>query len=400
MREVRRTRTERRPPRTADRREANEWRCGQEVVAVSVDQPSDGDDSPHGPRSRLPLSNRAGREIGDLATASVPISKTEGMELREEVVFDTLEGVEGLSTQRAVEQFDAWYDDKRGTQIVVENDLGERTAFRTPNRFTPDYREMLYAKAQSLERGLRDRWGRLLHTAMLTFSCSTTDSDGNPRPLVDHLEELLESWEAIRRALSRTLDGREWEYLAILEPHESGHVHVHLGVFVKGPVVAEQFQSVIDAHLRNCDGAKRAAHRIHPDDPDDDGAVRVRQSSHPSRAGGVENLGAYLAAYMAGEYGAEATEMPAHIRAFYTAMWATGRQWFRPSNGAQELMKPDREEPEQEVIGEDWEMVGISVDGETDDVIEFDPAESAGVAKRTIRRDHPPPDRAGQGSAG
>jgi Putative rep protein (DUF1424). len=291
---------------------------------------STGDESQSAPNSRLPLSNRADGQTGAFDASNVRIAKAEGTELREELTFDTLGGVEGVPWGEGIDRFDAWYDEGRNTKIVVENEYEERTAFRTPNRFTPDYREMLYAKAQSLERGLRDRWGKLLHTAMLTLSASSTDENGNARPPVEHLEDLLSSWEAVRRALSRVLDEREWEYLAILEPHKSGYTHVHIGVFVKGPVVAEQFQSVMDAHVRNCDGAGVDAHRIHPDDPDDDGAVSVRESSHPSRANGVENLGAYLAAYMAGEYGAEATEMPEYVRAFYTVMWATGRQWFRP----------------------------------------------------------------------
>ena len=245
---------------------------------------------------------------------------------------------------------------------------------------------MLYAKAQSLEKGLRERWGKLLHTAMVTLTCSTTDDDGRPRPPVEHLRDLLSSWEAVRRSLSRVLEGRDWEYLAILEPHKSGHVHIHLGVFVKGPVAAEQFRPVLDAHLRNCETAREEAHRIHPEDPDDDGVVSVRQVSHPSRNDGIENLGAYLAAYMAGEYGAEATEMPEYIRGFYATMWATGRQWFRPSNGAQELMKPP-EDDKNDLLAEDWQLVGVAPDGNPkEEVIEIDPETAGGVPYRRLKR--------------
>ena len=355
---------------------------GRGVVVVSSEA-SPPQDRPSADNSRLPFTNRADGQTGDFEASTVPLAKTDGTELREEVTYDAMEGVNALPWEKAVERFDSWYDDRRGSKIVVENQYDERTAFRTPNRFTPDYREMLYAKAQSLERGLRGRWGKLLHTAMLTLSASATDDDGNPRPPVEHLSDLLSSWEAVRRELSRTLDGREWEYLAILEPHKSGYTHIHLGVFVKGPVVAEQFRSVLDAHLRNCDGAGREAHRIHPPDPDDDGAVVVRQSSHPSRSDGVENLGAYLAAYMAGEYGAEATEMPEYIRAFYAVMWATGRQWFRPSNGAQELMQPPDDDGDD---FEEWELVGVAPDGDPEEeVIEIEPERAAGVARRRLK---------------
>jgi hypothetical protein len=326
----------------------------------------------------------------------VRIAEEGGTRIREELVYDSLRGVEAVPWREATDRFGSWYEESREGKIVIENDRGERTGFNTPNRFTPEYREMLYAKAQSLERGLRERWGKLLHTSMVTLTCSTTDDEGRPRPPVEHLRELLSSWEAVRRALSRTLDGREWEYLAIIEPHKensAGYAHVHLGVFVKGPVVAEQFESVIDAHLRNCDGAGEEAHQILDEDGEED-TVTVRRAADPANGGGgVENLGAYLAAYMAGEYGTEAVEMPEYIRGFYAAMWATGRQWFRPSNGAQELMQPDQDEEEGE-LQERWDLVGYAPDGDPDgEVIEFDPAESRGsVYRRLKREEYPPPD--------
>jgi len=309
-------------------------------------------------------------------------------------VWDSLGGTEAVSWGESVDRFDAWYEESRESKIVVENRQGERTGFNTPNRFTPEYREMLYAKAQSLESGLKDRWGNLLHTAMLTLSCSTTDDEGNLRPPVEHLEELLSSWEAVRRALSRALEGREWEYLAILEPHperSAGYADVHLGVFVKGPVVAEQFEPVMDAHVRNCSGAGADAHRAVVEDEQDDGAVSVRRTADPRNGpGGVENMGAYLCAYMAGEYGAEATEMPEYVRGFYALMWATGRQWFRPSNGAQELMQPD-DDDDDDGPAEKWELVGLAPDGDLDgEIVEFDPAEARGTVYRELWTDPPP----------
>jgi hypothetical protein len=322
-----------------------------------------------------------------------------GDELRREVTYDKMDGVGAVDWAEATDRFRTWYDDARGSQIVIENEHGERTGFRTPNRYTPDYREMQYARAQSLERGLRERWGRLLHTCMITLSASSTDGSGNPLPPAEQLEELLASWEAVRRALGRVLDGREFEYLAILEPHESGYVHIHLGVFVKGPVVAEQFQDVIDAHLRNCDLAKREAHEIFNEDGEED-TVKVRRASHPSRQDDddIQNLGAYLAAYMAGEYGKEATEMPEYIQRFYATMWATGHQWFRPSNGAQELMQPPEDDDDElEELQPDWEVVGLAPDGKPEEeLIEFDPRETNSHPYRRLRRDRgtdPPPGR-------
>jgi len=361
---------------------------------VSADRAGDrDDDSPSAPRSRQPLSNRADDGNGDLKAPTVRIAGEEGTKVREEVAYDSLRGVEAVPWSEAVDRFASWYDEQRETKIVCENEYGETTGFRTPNRFTPEYREMLYAKAQSLERELRERWGRLLHTAMVTLTASTTDEKGNPRPPVDHLRDLLESWGAVRRALSRVLDGRDWEYLAILEPHKSGYTHVHLGVFVKGPVVEEQFQPVIDAHLRNCPSAGAEAHQIFDEDGEPD-AVSVHRTASRPGDNGLENLGAYLAAYMAGEYGAEATEMPEYVQGFYAVMWATGRQWFRPSNGAQQFMQPDDDGDDEtgEELAEDWRLVGIAPNGDLEDeVIEIDPEEVSGVAYRRLRRDEFPP---------
>jgi len=121
--------------------------------------------------------------------------------------------------------------------------------------------------------------------------------------------------------------------------------------------------------------------------------VTVRRvSDRRNGGGGVENLGAYLAAYMAGEYGDEATEMPEYVQAFYAVMWATGKQWFRPSNGAQEYMKPE-EEGEEEGTALEWELIGISPSGEPEEeVIEIDPEEDRGsIYRRLERREYPPP---------
>lgn len=353
---------------------------------------SEGDDRPSAPRSRLPLCNRADPQNGALEASNVRIAEEPGTKLREEVTYDSLRGIEAVTWEEATERFASWYDDQRETKIVVENQYGEQTGFRTPNRFTPEYREMLYAKAQSLERELREKWGRLLHTAMVTLTASTTDDNGQPRSPVAHLHDLLESWEAVRRALSRVLDGREWEYLAIIEPHESGYAHVHLGVFVKGPVVEEQFQPVLDAHLRNCPTAGEEAHQLFDENGEPD-AVAVHRTADRRNNDGIENLGAYLAAYMAGEYGAEATEMPEYIQGFYAVMWATGRQWFRPSNGAQEYMQPEEESDDGGGVMEEWCLVGIAPEGDLDEeVIEIDPEEARGSVYRRLRRDRPPDD--------
>jgi hypothetical protein len=287
--------------------------------------------------------------------------------------------------------FEEWYESQRDATQVVENQDGERAGFQQPCRFSPEYREMQYAKAQALERELRDRWGKLLHTGMITLSASSTDDQGRWRSPVDHYEELNQSYKTVKRELNRVLEDRDSEYLAILEPHESGYVHIHIGVFVRGPIVAEQFQPVIDAHLRNCPTAGEAAHQIIDDDGNED-TVRIMSISEAERVGGIQNLGAYLASYLAGDYDSEAHEQPDFVKRFYAVMWAEGAQWFRPSNGAQEFMRPEESDDSDDNLWkqDEWEYIGLSPDGDLDDVIEIDDDEGGGVDKTRLRTDRPP----------
>jgi len=167
------------------------------------------------------------------------------------------------------------------------------------------------------------------------------DEHGHPRPSVEQVRDLFASYDAVRRELSRTLKDRDWEYLCILEPHDSGYVHLHIGVFVKGPVVAEQFESMLDTHVANCPTVSAGAHQLLDQ-------VTVQEASHPSQRGGIEKLGAYVASYLAGEYDAEPGEQPAFVKRFYATMWATGRQGSRPSNDAQTLMNLDSDGSDSE----------------------------------------------------
>ena len=63
-------------------------------------------------------------------------------------------------------------------------------------------------------------------------------------------------------------------------------------------MVAEQFESVLDAHVANCPTTLAGAHQLFDQ-------VTVREAPHPSRRGGIEKLSAHLASYLAGEYDAE-----------------------------------------------------------------------------------------------
>mgnify|MGYP006277449519 CR=1 FL=1 len=294
---------------------------------------------------------------------SRPLTERDGVDLRAEVCEPHSNGVDATSWREATRRWRDYIRDSGETAAVFENPEGEQVKGSDPNRFMPDYADKQYAKLKDLERGIRQDY-RTPFTAMLSLTASSTSEQGEPLPPVDHLDDLLGSWEAVRRALSRCLEGRRWEYLAILEPHASGYLHVHIAVFVDGWVRRSTFEPVIEAHLRNCERAGRDAHTI-----EDGTAVSVNRVGRDARgnhatAEGAEfdskslsNLGSYLAEYL-GTYGDDPLDAPDHQQKANAVLWATGRQRWRPSQGAQEYMATNRGE---EVST--WEFVGIE-DGE------------------------------------
>jgi hypothetical protein len=267
---------------------------------------------------------------------------------------------------------------------VFENVEGDQVKGGDPNRFHPDYGDKQYAKLKDLERGVKEDYGKRLHTAMLTLTASSApaESDGEALPPVDHLDGLLGSWSAVTRELRRCMEGRRYERLAILEPHESGYLHVHIAVFVEGRVTRETFAPVIEAHLRNCELAGEEAH-----DVTDDSTISVRWAGGDRGEEGddhLDELAIYLAEYL-GTYGEDPLDQPDHVQQANAILWATERQRWRPSNGAQEYMATERSLPDP-----DWELVGIE-DGEGD--LHEVENHAGGVSKlETWLPDQPPPD--------
>lgn len=312
--------------------------------------------------SRLSKTNRAGPQ-NDRETAQRPSSRSrrlterDGVTLRSEAHdLGRLDGDRSLSWSAVTDRWREYIRDRRGVEAVFQNDVGDTVTGSSPHRFSPEYADKQYAKLKDLERGISEEYGRRLHTAMLTFTASSTNDSHRPLPPADHLDGLLSSWDALTRSLSRSLEGRRYERLAILEPHQSGYLHVHMAVFVDGPVSASTFAPVIEAHVRNCDLAEWDAH-----DLDDDSTISVRHAGAdraPDDDEQLDELAIYLAEYL-GTYGDDPLEQPEHVQAANALLWATERQRWRPSNGAQQYMATEPRDPDSE-----WELVGIEKDGE------------------------------------
>ena len=347
---------------------------------------------PSRPSKTNPADHEKDHERASLWGAlSEPLTDRDGVRLRSEALRETMHGREARDWRDVTERWRQYIEDSRETAAVFENASGDRTRGGDPNRFMEGYANKQYAKLKDLERGVRADYGKRLHSVMLTLTASPTDDDGDQIPPVDHLEGpegLLSSWEAVSRALRRVMEGRRWERLAILEPHQSGYLHVHIAVFVEGVVRPEQFRPVIEAHLRNCDRAGPEAHRVDPDDPEQRSAVSVRHVGSDRGENEIANLGTYLAEYL-GTYDGDPLDQPDHVQAANAVLWATGKQRWRPSQGAQRYMATNRG-GEGDGFTE-WEFIGIE-DGDGE-LHECPPGD--GVDRRTTHTvrvtDNPPP---------
>ena len=341
-------------------------------------------DAPTSAGSRPSMANRARAEnqvaVTDfLGKRSQQITVRDEVKLRREAVVPEARGNRAISWKGLIKQWRTWYEDRRNAGLVFEKD-GEQCTGPQENRFMPSYSNKLYAKMKDLERGLHDAYGRRFHTGMLTLTASA----GRPGEWVaprDHLDELLSSWEAVRRALHRSLDDSlRWEYLMVLEPHKSGYAHAHIAIFVDGVVEEERFEPVIDAHLRNCELAERDAH-------DYEKVITVKRvaGSRDRGAGEIGNLGSYVGEYL-GIYEEEGPlDAPEYVQAFNALLWATGRQRWRPSNGAQEYMRYD-----SSVLEPEWDLVGVTYDG--GETVEPLNPHGGGVEWAETWSDWPPPD--------
>jgi hypothetical protein len=339
-------------------------------------------------QSRLSKTNRAhskncGYNPQRRESRKQPLTERDGVSLRNEV-----RDVQAISENRpttwahATNAWRSYIEDQRGVEAVFQNESGDLARGSDPHRFAPEYGDKQYAKLKDLERGVQDAYGKRLHTTMLTLTASG-QPESEPIPPVDHLDELLDSWSAVTRALNRATDDLRSARLAILEPHpgdgvNNGYLHIHIAIFTDGRVTADDFAPVIDAHLRHCDLATDDAHDLEED-------VSIRHSGLDRGDGAddhLDEIAIYLAEYL-GTYGDDPLDAPEHVQASNAILWTTGRQRWRPCQTAQSFMAYDAPETDG-----DWTLIGVE-DG--DDLIPCDDS-TGGVDRFTTGPIGPPPD--------
>jgi len=391
VREVRRTRTERRRPRTGDRREPNGRRSG--VVGMTTDhpvdkRPIDGSDAVsrpsktnrHGPRESLSRGDLA-IEPDDVPSGAGlrPLSVEPDRSLRDEAVHNLTDGPQARPTYAVISEFRDWYNGYLSSHIEYDGPEGQTSRTRLENSYQPEYGKRYYAKVKDLERGM-ERGYEGLTTVLMTLTASTKNANGGPRCPADHMRDIMDGYDAARKQLHKTLNGRNWEYARVWEPHESGYGHLHLAVFVEDgggePLTPGDFEPVMRSHVANCDPAGWNAHRP---DSSDDSPVSINSD--------VENLGSYISEYI-GIFGEEVLNRPMSEQMFYATCWATGTRRVDFSNGAHDLMAKEQFRRETGLRPEDrggrsfvaWRRTGDpdNVDGMPDDESDGEPAESGG----------------------
>jgi hypothetical protein len=228
-----------------------------------------------------------------------------------------------------VEEWRDWYHGYLGSHIEFENSEGDVARTALENSYMPEYGERYYAKLKDLERGVAREFDGMT-TVMLTLTASHRNADGGWRCPADHMRDIMEGYDAARKQLHQVLNGANWEYARVWEPHADGYGHLHLAVFVEDggrlDLEAGDFAPVMESHVRNCGPAGSEAHEVEGEDA----AVSVNDN--------VENLGSYISEYI-GIFGDETLSRPMKEQMFYAVTWATNTRRVDFSNGAQEIME-------------------------------------------------------------
>jgi hypothetical protein len=156
---------------------------------------------------------------------------------------------------------DALVSDLRGPedpQGLVESANATRKDIYDP--FTPDWSKYIWNRLLSYHEYV-DQWQS--STVLLTFTARTClPGADRPVPPVTHYEQIRESREARNMALSRAMnDVNQWDSITVVGTHQTGHTHVHTGVWTDVPVDRSRFEPVIQAHLNQCALAEEESHR-------------------------------------------------------------------------------------------------------------------------------------------
>jgi len=359
--------------------------------------PAVGDSEPIEENEKLAEAVRRVRR-SDLANRAMSVHP--GRRLREEAVREKRDGgLKARSVAETSKEFLKWLDEQEGSKLIFEKEGAEVRA-NLPTSYSEEYAKRQYGTLKDLERSFR-RVTRNPQTAMLTLTQSSLNANGDPRSPGDHLRELQEAWtdadyHALRNLMRREgydlltekkipngpepeelgpehLPSKWWTFAVVLEPHESGFLHLHVAVFIEAGasegLESADYKPVLDTHQKRLPGAGPEAHtperaasvnRITGpvDLPDESGGVADRP---------IENLGSYISEYIAG-FGEPVEERSAEEIVAFSSIWATGSQRVRFGSGANALAEVGLRirDGKPDVANSEWSVKAIErPDGET-----------------------------------
>lgn len=247
-----------------------------------------------------------------------------------------------------VEKWESYIREAEDTVAVLESEDEEQYYIDQMHRFDSNYTLKQYRRIMDAQRHYSDNHGSNWGAAMITLTASNTNNNGQLRPYLDHMEDLKNGYTRARNRLNKVLDdGREWDYVAIMEPHKSGYAHIHLAVLFEGTDLKTQdFKPVVDSHLKNCEGASVTAHNV-VNQSDYEYLKHLNSESRESEErdlgcvsveyqdGDKAGIGAYVGAYLSKELNRSNSVLEAedYLKRFYAALWVSGTQRYMTSQG-------------------------------------------------------------------
>ena len=128
----------------------------------------------------------AGYSLSSRPSRKRPLTDRDGITLRKEVLdhghLNRDHADRAISWNGAINRYRDYIRDKREVKTVFENcETGETATGSSPHRFATDYSAKQYAKLKDLERGVQARYGKRLHTGILTLTASSIPN-GDPLP--------------------------------------------------------------------------------------------------------------------------------------------------------------------------------------------------------------------------
>lgn len=319
--------------------------------------------------AKLPLTRQHGRSIrSELLEYDTECETTDAPEPEEDPFeIEYIDGKNPVTWGEAVVRLLQDHEDLRNTMLHLERGAPgdpQHATFDTAaeSRFMSSYQKKYFAQLKGCLReftGVGERpsgeapQGTMENPklVLLTRTASSTP-DGDRLPVIDHMDQLRESWSDVRNTLRNRMEkdlgldsGVGWVYDRRLEPHPGDGVnqcypHEHVVLLVDHADLTESdFRKVVKKHVESCDAAGRGAHDLDVDDWDanreDVGTISIRDPDE------IDNLAGYIADYASIQPNDLLEREPDYV-AFAAAAWATSTRTITRSDPMVHASTADR----------------------------------------------------------